>query len=378
MMGSFAAAERTSRIDTRALKQIVRLEEVAAGYGVELKRQGRALVGRCPLHTDGGRPNFYVYAEQEPQSWRCYRCGVGGDVVALAMRVENIGFREAVERIDAGRLHAPPRVSRPIGSRPRSMLTHVDRAPDEVAVLQAATSLYHQQLLGEPRALEYLCRRGIGRELVREHRLGYASGDALLAYLRWRQLPLGAALRVGVLTHAGQDFLDGRLVVPHLDENRRATWLIGRALRDDLSEDTPRYLGLPGPKPLLGYEQARGSPSACVVEGAFDLFALRQWGYPPSPCSARAFGPTRSSSSVPSSGCTWSSMLTTRELPLRCSWQVPSDPLRCRLHWLTASAIPPSSQRDPTATRCSPRLCWKPSACPPPMPGAVLHRSDLG
>jgi hypothetical protein len=58
-MRSLATATRTGRIDTRALKEAVRLEEVAANYGIELKRQGRALVGRCPLHADAGRPNFY-------------------------------------------------------------------------------------------------------------------------------------------------------------------------------------------------------------------------------------------------------------------------------------------------------------------------------
>jgi DNA primase len=270
----------TSRIDTHALKQAVRLEEVAARYSAELKRQGRALVGRCPLHSDAGRPNFYVYHEQEPQSWRCYRCGIGGDVVALVMRVEGVGFREAVERLGAGRLHAAPHVSPSRCSRSPSTIHRGDRAPDEAAVVQAAASLYHQQLLAEPRALGYLSRRGIGQEIIREHRLGYAAGHTLLAYLRWRQLPPGAALHVGLLTHAGQDFLSGRVVVAHLDADGRPTWLIGRALEDDPPDDTPRYLGLPGPKPLLGYDQVRNLPSVCVVEGAFDALTLRQWGYP--------------------------------------------------------------------------------------------------
>jgi DNA primase len=277
---SLAAVEPTGRIDTHALKQALRLEDVASGYGVELKRQGRALVGRCPLHADAGRPNFYVYAKQEPQTWRCYRCGIGGDVLALVMRVESVDFREAVKRLGAGRLHAAARVSRPTLSKSPSIVSRVERGPDEAAVLQAATSLYHQQLLAERRALEYLSRRGIGQETIRNHRLGYAAGDALLAYLRWRQLPLGAALHVGLLTHAGQDFLNDRLVVPNLNANGRATWLIGRALDDELPEETPKYLGLPGPKPLLGYEETRGSPSVCVVEGAFDLMALHHLGYP--------------------------------------------------------------------------------------------------
>jgi len=57
-------------------------------------------------------------------------------------------------------------------------------------------------------------------------------------------------------------------------------WLIGRAVAEDLADDVPRYLGLPGKKPLLGWDQARGSASVCVVEGVFDVLAVRQWGYP--------------------------------------------------------------------------------------------------
>ena len=40
------------------------------------------------------------------------------------------------------------------------------------------------------------------------------------------------------------------------------------------------HLGLPGPKPLLGLDQARHSPTVVVVEGSFDYLTLRMWGYP--------------------------------------------------------------------------------------------------
>ena len=60
-----------NRIDTDALKLAYPIGDVVARYGVELKRQGRAMVGRCIFHPDGGRPNLYIYADSE--SWRCYR-----------------------------------------------------------------------------------------------------------------------------------------------------------------------------------------------------------------------------------------------------------------------------------------------------------------
>jgi DNA primase len=266
-----------SRVDTAVLKLAHPIAEVVARYGVELKRQGRAMVGRCIFHTDNGRPNLYVYGDSE--SWRCYRCGIGGDVLAFVMHAENIAFREAVGRLTGasqGPVRPPPRPApapRPASKGPE------ERTAEELAVLQAATNFYHFNLLAEPRALDYLAQRGISLATARECRLGYAAGDQLLAFLHWQRLPLGAALQLGLLTRAGHEFMAGRIVIPELCAGRPMC-LIGRALAEDLADDVPRYLGLPGKKPLLGWDQARGSASVCVVEGVFDLLAVRQWGYP--------------------------------------------------------------------------------------------------
>src|SRR5947207_12959764 len=89
-----------SRVDTAQLKLVHPIADVVAQYGVELRRQGRAMVGRCIFHPDTGRPNLHIYADSE--SWRCYRCGIGGDVLAFVMHAENIGFRGAVDRLTGG------------------------------------------------------------------------------------------------------------------------------------------------------------------------------------------------------------------------------------------------------------------------------------
>jgi len=266
-----------SRIDTTALKLAHPIAEVVAQYGVELKRQGRAMVGRCIFHPDNGRPNLHIYADSE--SWRCYRCGNGGDVLAFIMRAEDIGFREAVDRLTGGRpTPVRPRPQPAPAPRPAPREPE-ERTAEELAVLQAATSFYHANLLAEPLALGYLAHRGISLATARECRIGYAAGDQLLAFLHWQRLPLGAALQLGLLTRAGHEFMAGRIVVPELCAGR-PIWLIGRALTEDLAGDVPRFLGLPGKKPLLGWNQARGSATVCVVEGVFDVLTVHQWSYP--------------------------------------------------------------------------------------------------
>ena len=54
-------ASAIGRIDTSALKLAHPIEDVVARYGIELRRQGHALVGRCPFHADGGRPNLHIF-----------------------------------------------------------------------------------------------------------------------------------------------------------------------------------------------------------------------------------------------------------------------------------------------------------------------------
>jgi DNA primase len=102
-----------------------------------------------------------------------------------------------------------------------------------------------------------------------------------VAYLRWQRLPIGPALRVGLITRGGAEFMAGRIVVPDLRTGRPA-WLIGRLLGDAPEDDVPVHLGLPGSKPLLGLDvkSTRDSPTVIVVEGSFDYLTLRMWGYP--------------------------------------------------------------------------------------------------
>src|SRR5258708_25016130 len=100
-----------SRVDTASLKLAHPIAEVVARYGVELKRQGRAMVGRCIFHTDNGRPNLYVYGDSETS--RCYRCGIGGDLLAFVMHAENIPFREAIDPLTSASLGPMPPASRP-------------------------------------------------------------------------------------------------------------------------------------------------------------------------------------------------------------------------------------------------------------------------
>ncbi len=53
--------------------------------------------------------------------------------------------------------------------------------------------------------------------------------------------------------------------------------MIGRQLA---AADGPKYLGLPGSKPFMGWRTATQSHLVYLTEGVFDWLLLYQWGYP--------------------------------------------------------------------------------------------------
>ncbi|MBV9971279.1 MAG: toprim domain-containing protein [Xanthobacteraceae bacterium] len=251
-----------------------------ASYGIELRRSGVALVGRCPFHTDGGRPNLHVYRSGR---WICYRCGEAGDVIEFVRRIENISFRDAVDRLQ-GSGHQPPAHTRPVKKTlPRKRVRNTAGfSVEESQVLGAAIKLYANTMMSEAVALEYMSGRGFPPRVVEQYHIGFARGEELITYLRWRRLPVNAAIRIGLLTRDRQEVMAGRITIPEFDQGR-PVWLMGRRLleHDETLEATPKYLGLPGPKPLLGWEEVRhNTRSVCVVEGPLDLLTLRMWDVP--------------------------------------------------------------------------------------------------
>jgi hypothetical protein len=80
------------KIDVLTLKARTDIVAVAGRY-TELKSGGGRFTGKCPLHESKGRP-LTIYPGQ--QSYHCFHCGKGGDVVNMVMVFQNIDFKAAV------------------------------------------------------------------------------------------------------------------------------------------------------------------------------------------------------------------------------------------------------------------------------------------
>ncbi|MEQ8790379.1 MAG: DNA primase [Pirellulaceae bacterium] len=216
------------------VRQSVDIVDLIGGY-LELRRQGRQFVARCPWHDDS-RPSLQI--NQERQSWKCWVCDIGGDVFSFVMQREGIGFREALEML-AERAGIQLQAARQTLIEPGS--------PEDKRTLyravQWAEQQYHQCLLRSPdaeSARDYLEGRGITPETIERFRIGFAP-----AAWDWLLKRAGqsreAAFSPQVLTAVGlagfseqsrrhYDFFRGRVMFPIRDTQRRPIAFGGRIL----------------------------------------------------------------------------------------------------------------------------------------------------
>lgn len=76
------------------IKNKIDIADVAEFYGVELNRHGKAC---CPFHTEK-TPSFSI--SRKKQMFRCFGCGVGGDVISLTEKLLKLSPIKAAERLN--------------------------------------------------------------------------------------------------------------------------------------------------------------------------------------------------------------------------------------------------------------------------------------
>ena len=139
---------------------------VAQNY-VDLKRSGSTYSCRCPFHTEK-TPSCHFY--EQTQSFYCFGCGAGGDVVNFIRLIENLDYIEAVKFL-AQRAGMPmPEDANDKLAQQRRRLYEMNRA--------AGKYFFGKLFSPEGKAgLDYLTRRGLSIETIKRFGLGFAEDD---------------------------------------------------------------------------------------------------------------------------------------------------------------------------------------------------------
>jgi DNA primase catalytic core len=232
--------------DIERLKAEVSVERLVEASGIELKRGGKDLLGRCPFHEDDTASLVVTPAKN---LWHCFGCGIGGGPIDWVIKLRGVSFRHAVELLREGvvPLAADPGVKR---STVKVLPPPIAFDADDQALLNQTIGYYHERLLATSEAQAYLAARGLAHpELVAHFKLGVADrtlGLRLPDKTRKAGADIRARLqRVGLVRDSGHEHFNGSLVVPVFDEAGQVVEVYGRKLLDNLRPGTPKHLYLP-------------------------------------------------------------------------------------------------------------------------------------
>jgi DNA primase catalytic core len=230
------------------LKAEVSAERLVAAGGIELKRAGKDLLGRCPFHDDREASLVVTPAKN---LWHCFGCGAGGGPIDWVMKTQGVSFRHAVELLREGLpLEAPLQAIKT--STVRKLAPPVSLGAEDQVLLNQVIGYYHETLKATPEALAYLKARGIDHpEAIEKLRLGYANRTLGLRLPNNQRVAgekiRGQLERIGILRSSGHEHFAGSLVVPVMDEQGNVTEAYGRKITPRLRPGTPLHLYLPGP-----------------------------------------------------------------------------------------------------------------------------------
>lgn len=79
----------------RRVKELVRLTDVLARYNLTPNRAGFL---HCPFHSGDRDASLKIYPATD--SWYCFGCGKGGDVIDFVAKMERCGFAEALKKLN--------------------------------------------------------------------------------------------------------------------------------------------------------------------------------------------------------------------------------------------------------------------------------------
>ncbi|MBJ7357156.1 DNA primase [Nocardioides sp.] len=266
------------------------IDDVVGQYVTLRNAGGGSQKGLCPFH-DEKTPSFNVSPSR--QTWHCFGCGEGGDVISFLQKIDGLTFVESVERladkygVQLKREEGDVRDDRPRGPQ-RGKLIEANRVAQQFYAEQLVTPAAAQ-------ARQFLTERGFDGEAAERFGLGFAprGGEDLLKHLRQRGFSEEECIAAGLVAQSqrqgssGYDRFRGRLLWP-IRETSGETIGFGarRIFEDDRIEakylNTPETALYKKSKVLYGIDLARKqmglTSQAVVVEGYTDVMACHLAG----------------------------------------------------------------------------------------------------
>jgi DNA primase len=266
-----------NRDEIDQIKERLNIVDVVREYVRELKHTGRNYFACCPFHSEK-TPSFSV--NEDIQRFKCFGCGVSGDVINFIEKIEGIDFPKAVEI-------AANRAGVEIKKESNPYLDKIGKEKKRLIEANQIVANYYHYILSEhklgEKGREYARFRKFSKGAVAKFMIGYAPEgyENLKKYMVKKGYDPKELVKWSILVEKGGRIYDKfrkRLIFPIFNHVGDAIGFSGRVID---KEDIPKYLNssetLAYKKSNVLYglfqnkEEIRQSKSAIIVEGNIDI-----------------------------------------------------------------------------------------------------------
>ena len=268
--------------DIRRVRQANDLVELFSERSV-MRQRGRDFWCCCPFHQEK-TPSCKV--DPASQTWHCFGCGEGGDIITYVQKLDGVDFLDAVRflaRRGGVELHESPQAQKSHSKKARLK-----------AVCKETASYYHLLLMRSSdeeanQARTYLASRNLGGSIPTSWMLGFAPGKGrLITHLRSLGFSDEEMIEANVAIRSGNRVNDrffNRVMFPIANVRGEVIAFGGRVI----GSGEPKYLNT-GDTPLFhksevlyALDKAKATMAstgvAIVVEGYTDVIALHEAGF---------------------------------------------------------------------------------------------------
>ncbi len=273
--------------DIEEIKSRLNIVDVIQSY-LKLEKAGINYRARCPFHNEKS-PSFFVSPSR--QLWHCFGgCNEGGDMFKFVMKIEGIDFPDALKIL-----------AQRAGVQLKTQSAEWQKMKTERQLLseicESACKFFFAQLEKSKTGTEvkeYLLKRGMKEETIKDWRLGYAPdtwqglSDFLIGHGYKREDIVNAGLAIKKDSQKFFDRFRGRIMFPIFDLNSSVIGFTGRIFGAKSDEDMAKYLNTPNTllydksRALYGMDKAkmevRQKDYCVLVEGNVDCIMSHQAG----------------------------------------------------------------------------------------------------
>ncbi|MGM0410098.1 MAG: CHC2 zinc finger domain-containing protein [Bacillota bacterium] len=223
------------------IKENVPIKNVVEKY-IDLK--GKKAI--CPFHDDGD-PSLYIYPETN--TFKCFGCGIAGDVIEFIEQIENINFIEAIEKLSEE------------NGFDIEYDSDINKTEDFMKIVEQLKDIEHEQIFNEnmlkkyDNTHKYVLDLGFQRSTLNHFQVGYCADE--------------------------NDELFNRITIPWRNSKGKLVGIVGR---DVTNKSNRKYIAKKGSKKrnhLYNLNNAKkwGKDGIIIVEDEKSVWKLWEWAY---------------------------------------------------------------------------------------------------